>query len=144
MALDIHLQLVDPGEQTGRGAFVFDLGALREVTGAQKALNRWLLLLLTPKGTNPVRPTEGTRFSELQLIANNAKDLEAAVLEAFDDATEQLRGYDNASPGLLQSERIRSASLTRFNYVNGSLEVWALLTTLDGSRVQALLPFVNP
>jgi hypothetical protein len=144
MALDIHLQLVDPGQQTGRGAFVFDLAALRLVNGPQKAFNRWVLLLLTPKGSNPVRPTEGTGFSALQLVANNAKDLEAAVIEAFDDATEQLKTYDNDSPGLLQSERIRSASLTRFNYVNGSLEVWALLTTMDGSRVQALLPFVNP
>lgn len=144
MALDIHLQLVDPEQQTGRGAFVFDLANLRPVEGPQKVANRWLFILLTPKGSNPVRLAEGTNFSSLQLIANNAKDLEAAVLEAFDDATEQLQVYDTASPGLLLSERIRSASLARFNYVNGTLEVWATLATMDGSRVQILLPFVNP
>lgn len=144
MKRDIHIQLIDPTEQTWRAVFTFGRGAPIAVTGPQKLLNRWVKVFMTPVGSHPVRRSEGTRFSSL-LRANVEFDrVQPDILEAVDDATEQVRAADRQTPGRHPSEAIRSATVTRFNLLGASgVEFWVEIANMAGERIRVLFPYAS-
>lgn len=142
MIVDLHIQLIDPSAQTP--SKLFTLGPEpRTVEGPQKLANRWLKLFLTRKGSHPSRREEGTEF--VNLIGGNFADLpsvEADVLDAIDDATEQLRTADRAAPYRPANERILSSSLVQFVQLPPSgVEFWVALTNVARERITVLIPY---
>jgi hypothetical protein len=144
---DLHFQLLDPSLQTYGSNFSFGLAQPIKVTGFQALINRWLKTFMTPKGSNPLRQTEGTEFAFL--MGSNILDIgsiQATVAEHIDDASEQVRAVDQKSPLLANEQRLRNAALKQFNVVGSSgIEFWVELTNQAGQRLQVLIPYlVNP
>lgn len=141
---DLHIQLVDPAEQTYGANFSFGLNAPIQVTGFQALVNRWLKIFMTPKGSHPVRRQEGTEFP--YLIGSNIADipsLQATIAEYIDDATQQVQTVDRASPLLTSNQRLRSATLRQFNAIGASsIEFWVELNNEAGQRMQVLIPYL--
>ena len=141
---DLHIQLLDPSQQTYGSNFSFGLTAPIKVTGFQSLINRWMKTFMTPRGSHPIRRKEGTDFA--YLVGSNVRDvgsLEATVAEYMDDATEQVQAVDQVSPWLTQDQRLRGATLKQFNLVGSSgIEFWVELTNQAGQRLQVLIPYL--
>jgi hypothetical protein len=140
---DIHIQLLDPVEQTYGSNFSFGLSSPILVTGFQSLVNRWMKIFMTPKGSHPVKPQQGTEFA--YLIGSNVADvqsLQAVIAEYIDDATEQVQTIDRSSPWLTKDQRLRSAALLQFNAINAtSIEFFVELTNQAGQRLSVLIPY---
>lgn len=141
---DLHIQLRDPSRQTVRALLTFgDLP--REVDGVQSLVNRWLKTFLTPRGSHPWRRTEGTEF--YQLVGGNVASLrgsEALVLEAIDDANDQVFAQDRAEPTRPARERLQHAGLLRFVEVPPSgIEFWVTIQPLEGDPQYVVLPYAD-
>lgn len=144
---DLHIQLLDPGQQTYGSNFSFALKAPILVTGFQALMNRWMKIFMTPKGSHPVRRQEGTEFA--YLIGSNVADtasLQAVISEYIDDATAQVQAVDRANPSLPRTQRLRSATLIQFNATSpSSIEFWVELINEANQRMKVLIPYlVNP
>jgi hypothetical protein len=141
---DLHIQLVDPSEQTFGANFSFGVANPILVTGFQALVNRWMKIFMTPKGSHPVRRTEGTEFP--YLLGSNVTDipsLEATVAEYIDDATQQVQAVDRMSPNLTNDQRLRAAALLQFNAVDASsIEFWVELTNQANQRMRVLIPYL--
>lgn len=142
MSQDLHIQLIDPSAQTARSLFTFGPSP-RGITGVQKLANRWLKIFMTRKGSHPIRKDEGTEFPNL--VSGNFSDLasvEVDVLEAIDEANEQLRASDRRSPTRPANERILAASLVQFVQLPPSgVEFWVELTNVARERIPILIPY---
>lgn len=140
---DLHIQLLDPAEQTYGANCSFGLDTPILVTGFQSLMNRWLQIFLTPKGTNPIRRLEGTEFA--YLFGTNIADpgaLQATIGEYVDDATNQVQSVDRASPWLKSDQRLRSAAMVGFNVIDAtSIEFWVELINQAGQRMKMLIPY---
>lgn len=145
MSLDIHIQLRDPSQQTVRGLFTFGPSGPIAIEGMQKLVNRWLKVFLTPRGSHPWRRSEGTEF--YQLIGGNVESLrgsEALVIEAIDDANEQVVSQDRAEPTRPATERLQSAALLRFVEVPpAGIEFWVEFHALSGDVARIVLPYAT-
>lgn len=142
MSRDLHIQIIDPTEQTWRAIFTFGRSAPLAVSGAQKLLNRWVKVFMTPVGSHPVRRNEGTRFSALLRANVDFDRVQPDILEAVDDATEQLRSADRQVPSRPPNEAIRSATVTRFNLLGASgVEFWVEIANMAGERIRVLIPY---
>lgn len=141
---DLHIQLIDPAQQTTGANFSFGLASPILVTGFQSLVNRWMKIFMTPKGSQPIRLLEGTDFA--YLIGSNVSDLgslEAVVAEYLDDATQQVQAVDRVSRTLTNDQRLRSAALIQFNAVPPSgIEFWVELTNQAGQRLRVLIPYL--
>lgn len=138
MSSDLHIALRDPSRQRLRA--LFTLGATpREVQGLQALVNRWLKTFLTPKGSHPWRRDEGTEF--YRLIGGSVATLrgcEALVVEAVDDANDQVLAQDRAEPTRPAAERLQHAGLVRFVEVPPSgVEFWVALRSVAGEAAYA-------
>lgn len=143
---DLHLQQIDPTEQAARNAtFRLDAANPIAVSGPQKLLNRFLKVILSTQGSDPLHRKAGTDFPSL--IGGNVldpEDVEAAILLCVEDAAAQIRAIDQRSPWLAANERLRSADMTAFRQIGPTrYEVTVELTTTSGERVTALLPFAR-
>jgi hypothetical protein len=142
MSRDLHIQLIDPSLQTARALFTLGPAPI-DVDGVQKLANRWLKLFMTPKGSHPYRKEEGTLFPSL--VSGNVADLasvEGDVLEAIDDATDQLRASDRRAPTRPPNERILTVTLVQFvELPPAGIEFWVELTNVARERLPLLLPY---
>lgn len=142
MSRDLHIQLIDPSAQTARALFTFGTTPLA-VSGAQKLANRWLKVFMTRKGSHPTRHDEGTIFPGL--VSGNVADLAAAeadILEAVDDATDQVRAQDRLNPTRPANERLISATVTQFVAVSATgVEFWVTLVNAARERIPVLIPY---
>jgi len=144
MKYDIALQLLDPSAQRTRA--LLTLGANpRIVTGGQKLLGRFLKILLTSKGSHPVRRDEGTGFTTLiRRPAAELRGAEALVAEYIEDAAEQVRSLDRAEPSRPPEERLLAASVLRYTETSpGTTDVWVELMTADRQRLRVVLPYAS-
>lgn len=144
MSYDVGLQLLDPGAQTTRALLTFG-PTPRLVRGPQKVLTRWLKILLTPKGSHPVRRSEGTGFALLvRRPLAELRGAEALVAEYVEDAADQVRAFDRAEPQRPADERLAAAAVLRFVETSPtSVDVWVELVTADGQRLRSVLPYAS-
>lgn len=142
MPKDIHLQLIDPTEQTFGAVFTFN-SSVALVDGLQKLANRWVKIFCTPLGSNCLRPSEGTDFPYLMgSNIGDARSVEATVAEYITSATDQIRAIDARSPWLALSERILSADLERLVVLDGTrIEFWVKITNRAKQSMRALIPY---
>ncbi len=130
---DIHFQPVPEGEAFGYRCFEFGFKAALKVKGPQALVNRWVKTLMTPLGSDPLRPEYGTTFSNL-LAANISSmntDMRDLVVIAVEEANEQvkeqdLRGYFS------DDERLQSAELMDFLEVPAGFQVWVRIKNVAG------------
>jgi hypothetical protein len=144
---DLHIQLLDPSQQTYGSNFSFGLSSPILVTGFQSLINRWLKTFMTPKGSHPIRRLEGTEFP--YLIGANVHDigaLQITISDYIDDATQQVQAVDRVSTWLTAEQRLRDAKLKQFNSATpSSIEFWVELSNQANQRLQVLIPYlVNP
>ncbi len=141
---DTHLQLIDPTAQRASSIFTYEFEGTRRIDGIQKLVNRWLKCFFTPRGSHPLRPTEGTDFPYL-VGGNNITDvpsLEATVVLYMEDASDQIKAIDRRSSWLSTEERLRSVSLLRFvQTAPDAIEFWVQVTNVAGRRLNQLIPY---
>ncbi len=141
---DTHLQLIDPTAQRASSIFTYSFNQPRRVSGLQKLVNRWLKCFFTPRGSHPLRPTEGTDFPYL-VGGNNITDvpsLEATVVLYIEDAVDQIKAIDKRSSWLSPDERMLSVSLLKFvQTAPDAIEFWVQVTNASGRRLNVLIPY---
>lgn len=136
MAYDIHFQPVPASEVKGYKCFEFGFRAALKVTGFQSLVNRWVKTFMTPRGSNPLYPDEGTGFGRLvgSNISKISTDLQDVVAMAVEDANEQVRDQDIV--GLRSdNERLASATLLDFVRTDDGIQVWVLIKNMEGSSL---------
>lgn len=150
---DLHFAIVQPpdgrdvpaGEirQAANANFVLSVRRPIAVRGMQKLINRWLKTFFTPKGSHPVRRDEGTTFPSF--VGGMARqDLDASVMLAMDDASDQVRAVDARSPWLDADERLADVALKTFNQLGQDrVEIWMEITNAAGTRQTMLIPYAR-
>jgi len=133
---DIHIQPVSAQEVTGLQCYEFGYAAALKVNGFQSLISRWAKTLLTPRGSNPIDPEEGTNFSNMlganiARVTTGVRDLVALEIE---DANEQVRTQD--TDGFRpDNERLQGGELRQFTESAAGFDVWVLLTNVAGESV---------
>jgi len=137
---DIHFQPVPAGETFGYKCFEFGFKAALKVKGPQALVNRWVKTLMTPLGSDPLYPENGTTFGNLiganiNSISADTRDL---VIIAIEEASEQVREQDLR--GLFpDDERLQSAELMDFVELDAGFEVWVLIKNRAGDALPVRL-----
>jgi hypothetical protein len=134
MAYDIHFQPVPSSEVEGLKVFTFGFTSALKVQGLQALVNRWAKTFMTPKGSNPLDPNEGTDFAALagSNVDRNSPELRDVVIISVDDANDQVRLQDIA--GFYSSdESLLNATLEGFRQTDDGvgLEVWVTVQNID-------------
>jgi len=137
---DIYFQPVAEGEVRSFKCFEFGYASALKVRGPQALVNRWVKVFMTPKGSDPLYPAEGTAFGNLpgSNITRISDDLQDMVSIAMDDASNQVREQDVA--GLYDAdEQLQSAELLRFETVADGIAVWIIIKNMaeESLAVQA-------
>jgi hypothetical protein len=138
MAFDIHFQPVPKDEIEGLKVFTFGFTAALKVDGLQALVNRWAKTFMTPKGSNPLNPEEGTDFAAL--AGSNVDSMSSALRDvtiiSVDEANEQVRAQDIA--GFYSSdESLLNATLEGFRQTEDGtgLEVWVSILNVDEDKL---------
>ena len=130
---DIHFQPVSADERFGYKCFEFGFKAALKVRGPQALVNRWVKTLMTPLGSDPLRPSAGTTFSNL-LSANMGRmntDMRDLVVIAVEEANEQVKEQD-LQGYFSDDERLQSAELMEFVEVEAGFDVWVHIKNVAG------------
>lgn len=140
---DIHIQIINPDEQTFGEVLTFDFADVITVTGFQALMNRWLKTFLTPKGTDPVDKSRGTEFAYLRGSNVSGKlSLQPLLTEYVEDASAQVRAADRKSPKLPPESRLRTAAIIQIVELDKTrVEFWVELTNDAGLRMNVLIPY---
>ncbi len=133
---DIHIQPVPADQVRGNKCYEFGYAAALKIDGFQSLINRWAKTLLTPRGSNPLSPEEGTNFPNLQgtnisRLTTGIRDLVALEIES---ANQQVRQQDDEGfrP---DAERLQSSELRAFEESTTGFDVWVKLTNVAGAEV---------
>ena len=120
--------------------------ASTKTAGIAKACALFYKLLWTEKGSNPLKPTEGTGFTALyQSSITSLEPLYFEAKTAVEDAFSQLQAYQEAG-NAPADERISVVDISDFNLtesaVNTALTVGLNIYTLGGEKVSFQLPSI--
>jgi len=133
---DIHIQPVPAGEVRGFKCFEFGFEAALKVKGPQALINRWVRTLMTPLGSDPLYPKEGTAFGRLigANITEVTTDIQDLVSLAVEDANTQVRQQD--IEGLYpDNERLLSAEIIDYVGAPDGFEVWVRIKNMAEQEV---------
>lgn len=134
---DIHFQPVAADQVRGYKCFEFGFTAALKVRGLQYLVNRWIKTFMTPRGSNPLYPEEGTAFGQLvgSNISQVSSDIRDMVIMAVEDANDQVREQDVI--GLFSDdERLQNGELLEFVEAADGFEVWVQITNVAGESLQ--------
>jgi len=142
MTFDIHIQPVPADEVIGYKVITFGFAAALKVKGGYALVDRWMKTLMTPKGTDPLYPEEGTLFGSL-IGANitSSADLHDVVALAVDDANNQVELQDEAG-NYPDNESLQSAIIEQFVDHPDGFEVWVIITNQAGESLRLNLPLL--
>lgn len=138
---DIYFQSKKPEDVDGFKVFTFGFDRIIAVRGLWKLTLQWLKRFMTPKGTDPIRPEEGTEFP--YLIGSNITsmaDVRDVVLLAIEDCNEQMtNAQQQTQPDA--DETLLTAVLTKFElYGEDGFEAWVNLSNVTGDELDVQLP----
>ena len=107
--------------------------------GAQLLAQRFLLEILTEKGSMVYRPTRGTDFmAQLrQGYLRTPIDVFAAFSSALVDVQRNLQDDETNEP---DDERYSSAQILSLTVLPGSVEIYVEITSLAGTSRKVILP----
>lgn len=108
--------------------------------GVQKLAQRFLLTLLTPRGSQRHRAARGTAFMvhASRGFWRTAVDVRQSYAAAASDARKQLRAEETAADP--DDERYGADELTRVTLGDGKAAIHVALTSLAGTRRQYVVP----
>ena len=140
MAYDIHFQPVPASEAQGYKCFEFGFTAALKVQGLQALVNRWAKTLMTPRGSDPLYPEEGTGFGLLvgANISRVTTDVRDMVTIAIEEANEQVREQD-LEGFYSDSERLQNGELLDFIESDDGFQVWVKITNVAGESLEIQL-----
>lgn len=109
-------------------------------TGIQKLAQRFLLELLTEKGSIPHLPNRGCQFMTDANAGTfqNQYDVLASFSQALVDITENLQAEESLSDP--DDERFDSAEVENISFANGSASVTVRIYSLAGSSREVIAP----
>ena len=128
---DIYIQPVPSQNVESYKCYEFGFASALKVRGPQALVNRWAKTFMTPKGSDPLYPEQGTAFGNLpgSNITRVGDDLQDLVSIAIDEASRQVREQD--VEGLYDlDEQLQSATLLRFEQLADGIEVWVLIKNM--------------
>ena len=133
---DIHFQPVPASETRGYKCFEFGYQAAMKVKGPQALVNRWAKTLLTPLGSDPLYPEEGTNFGGLVggNIRGTSINIEDLVAIAFQEASDQVQEQDLEGQ-YPEDEQLQSAELLDFEESADGFVVWVLIKNVAGDEL---------
>lgn len=83
--------------------------------GLLRVVQRYAVILLTTKGTDPIRPWFGTNFNAiLQSNISSTRQTELYVRDCVSDAQTQILDFQNSEVGLNEDDKLQSVQLTNF------------------------------
>lgn len=138
---DVYLQGKTAENTTGFASLTFGYDRTIAVRGPYKLVTQWLKRYLTTKGSDPLRPNDGTNFSSL--IGSNITDLNDirdVVMIAIQDCNSQIRLVQQQEPPD-DDELLLDAVLTKIEKdgVDG-FNAWVTITNAAGASLTATLP----
>lgn len=139
------LLLITYANSFPEGQINFDLDDTpRKVTGVQKVAQLFLKILMTTKGTNVLRPNEGTAFSEYTINANRTgvdAELYTIIKSEVSSAEKQVKYILNNSLNTDLSSQLYSVKTLGVNVDMESITMFLQLTTMAGETAQVACPF---
>lgn len=141
--MDIHYQPVPVSEVRSTKVFTFGFQSAKKVEGLQALVNRWVRILMTPRGSDPLELNAGTDFGTL-VGTNIPKSARGSLLDvvamAIDDASEQVKEQDK---NMLynESESLDQVNLLRFqvNTAGDGFDVWVEIINKAGETLTTRL-----
>jgi len=133
---DMHFQPVPADEVRGYKCFEFGYQSALKVRGPQALVNRWVKTLMTPLGSDPLYPSEGTSFGNLvgANVGSVNVNLQDLINIAFQEANEQVREQD-LEGYFSDDERLQSAELMEFEETADGFVVWVLIKNVAGDAL---------
>jgi hypothetical protein len=133
---DIHFQPVPADEVHGFKVFEFGFKASLKVKGPQSLVNRWVKTLMTPKGSDPLSPDDGTGFSNL--VGGNVSEVTTDLADAIDLTIEEANAQvkDQDLEGFFpDDERLEGTELLNSIETADGIEIWVLIRNVAGDRL---------
>lgn len=115
----------------------------RKVTGVQKMAQAFFKILMTTKGTNVLRPTEGTLFSEYFISSNRTgidSEIYTIMKSEIQSAVRQVQYMYNTSSNKDLSSQLYSVDVLGINVDLDSITLFAKLTTMSGETASIGIP----
>lgn len=123
---------------------LFKSGNSGEVcTGIQKLIQRWVLMLLTPKGSMTFNPARGTTFMADLVSAYSYSDIDSIFRLCNMDACLQVKKEESDS--MRKEERLERVELQSIEFLKDSVLISVKLTSKFGEAAPVVLPInTNP
>lgn len=111
---DVNIQVVPVAQYTGMGFYSFGQKRSLGVRGINKLVNIFAKWLLTPTGTDPINPSDGTQLANL--IGSNVTlaDAQEVLQISVSDTAEAIRNIQANRSDVPDDERLASAEITAF------------------------------
>lgn len=126
----------------GRSLIGLSLGEqVKVVAGIQKALQHWLVIFMTRRGTVLSDPTYGTSF--LPSIQRSNLSNDARIRELFGTALNEINNWmrsNVATAGVPDDEIVTQVELQSFSKDQGTLTMTLKFTTKAGIEMEYLVP----
>lgn len=141
MSYDIHYQGTEGADTK---PITFGYTATISVRGVQKMINRWVKCLLTPRGSDPFAPAEGTGYTALIGInVADTRDLVDALNIILQDCDDQMRGWDRknlpAADEIFGSSKLQQV----IDLGGGRYDIWVLVQNAARQGRYVQLPTVG-
>lgn len=127
----------------GRISFDID-NTPRKITGIQKVAQLFLKILLTSKGSNLLRPAEGTQFAEYTIHANRTgvdSELYAIITSEIKSAENQVKYILNNPSNKDLASQLYEIKVLGINIQDESVTMFIKITTMAGESAQVAYPF---
>lgn len=127
----------------GEAQFTFG-NRSRKTTGLVKAVNRFLKLLLTRRGSDPFSPNSGTSFEDAQYRGGDTdSELGTFISEQLSSALNQVLEIQ-ASADFPDDENIISANLERINRIAvDHVEIYINILSEAGEGTSVYIPIIG-
>lgn len=115
----------------------------RKVTGLQKMAQAFFKILMTTKGTNVLRPTEGTLFNEYFMNSNRTgvdNEVYTVMKAEVQSAVKQVQYMYNIKSNTDLSSQLYSVEVLGINVDMESITLFAKLTTMSGETASIGIP----
>ena len=118
----------------------------RRISGLEKVVQTFVKCLLTPKGSDPIRPSYGTNFQDFFMYSNvgtyDPAEAKSAIAACIDEATEQAKYILNSTK---YSKESQLDSVQLITVTQGAEDTYIKMRVLSkaGQYAPIQLPFTS-
>jgi hypothetical protein len=138
---DILLFSFQDGFPNGRIRLSFGTSP-RRITGLQKVAQTFAKVLMTPRGSDPIRPEFGTdfyAFSTGSNVGSNAAVTQAVLRTAIAEAAAQTKNILRGGSDL--DSQLQSAVLVGYQTKDDATSLYVKILTIAGEQASVAIPF---